>query len=848
MNTLTNIFNESYGYSVAVNNDYVIVGNPTTREYDPCTGIGVVGEVQLIKRNRYNNNYEIEKTYVQKPTSFWGNLHTYTTESGSAGDLGITSSINYESSSISDSSSFSCSYVSIEHDTSQILLSRFGHSMDIGDYDMVISNTEYSESFFGEYDQNTLNTSLVNIYTVFDRDTSTTCLSESKDNVTFSDLPRCVITGSSSDEFGQSVSITNEYLAVGSPNYTMGSGSVYVYKYDGTCGYDLIAHLSSSTQTRFGYSVALDKKDGDKLIVGTDNSSDNEVYIYKKDSNDNWNVLQTLTHNTSSTLFEIGDNNLELYPISQSNDRYGYSVDIYGKIAIVGSPNDLIYYEYSGSDIVRERGSTYVYTNDIGCGTVSTDYNLFKKLYGPDDIFKDNLFGYSVSLHENDILIGSPKPYFPFSSLYLSASINRYDKDLKENDFGVSTYNGQSVLYRYTSNSSSLALVTTSPISYRKKINESFSAFGHSVDISNEHLAIGSPVILNDDRYLESPLILEESGSTNVTCSAGDQSVEIFEFLVEDTVSECYQCDSSSYISLTLDQPSVDEINGKSFIYNFIDLKSNHNVGNVFYNNNKLIINNEGSVLNDVLKDPVDLENSYIYMDYKSELKLNEQQYICTIEPGQFNTSTNITSLTDVNIDYGILDKEFFDFQNLDVILRYINYKITTDKSENWWDVFVEGEVEESIFLYYSSQYPDFENDKLTDDLKCLLSTKDFDINDDGMVSILDGILLWKYFIGLLTIKNYQQYITANSKRTVYDDIIKFIDEKTGKLIDSKTKPEFFQYSYSSSLDPTGSFLAPYITTVGLYRGADLIATAKTAHPIKNTGEIPINIVLKWYN
>jgi hypothetical protein len=271
-------------------------------------------------------------------------------------------------------------------------------------------------------------------------------------------------------------------------------------------------------------------------------------------------------------------------------------------------------------------------------------------------------------------------------------------------------------------------------------------------------------------------------------------------------------------------------------------------VGNVFYNNNKLIINNEGSVLDDILKDPVDLENSYIYMDYKSELKLNEQQYICTIEPGQFNTSTNITSLTDVNIDYGILDKEFFDFQNLDVILRYINYKITTDKSENWWDVFVEGDVEESIFLYYSSQYPDFENDKLTDDLKCLLSTKDFDVNDDGMVSILDGILLWKYFIGLLTIKNYQQYITINSKRTVYDDIIKFIDEKTGKSIDSKTKPEFFQYSYSSSLDPTGSFLAPYITTVGLYSGADLIATAKTAHPIKNTGEIPINIVLKWYN
>ena len=847
MNTLTNIFNESYGYSVAVNNDYVIVGNPTTREYDPCTGIGVVGEVQLIKRTRYDNNYTIEKTYVQKPAQFWGNLYTYTSESGSAGDPNITSSMNYESGSLTNQD-HTCSYINIEHNTSQVLLSRFGHSVDISDYDMVISNTEYSESFFGNLEQNNLNTSLVNIYTIFDRDQSTTCLSESKDNTTFSDSPRCVITGSSSDEFGQSVSITNEYLAVGSPNYTDGSGSVYVYKYDGTCGYDLIAHLSSSTQSRFGYSVSLDKKDGDKLIVGTDNPSNNEVYIYKKDSNDNWNILQSLTHNTSSTLFKIGDNSLELYPVSQSNDRYGYSVDIYDKIAVVGAPNDLVYYEYSGSDVVRERGSAYVYTTDIGCGNVSSEYNLFEKLYGTTDIFKDNLFGYSVSLYENNILIGSPKPYFPFSSLYLSSSINRYNKDLKENDFGVSTYNGQTILYTYTSNSSSLSLVTTSPISYRKKFNESFSAFGHSVDISNEHLAIGSPILLNDDRYLESPLILEESGSTNVTCSSNDQSVEIFEFLVEDTLSECNQCDSSSYISLMADQPSIDEINGKSFIYNFIDLKNNHTVGNVFYNNNKLVINNEGSILNDILKDPIDLENSYMYMDYKSELKLNEQQYICTIEPGEFNTSTNQTSLTENVIDYGILDKENFDFQNLDIILRYINYKITTDKSEKWWDVFVEGDEEESILTYYHSKYTNFETNKLTDDLKCILSTKDFDINDDGAVSILDGILLWKYFIGLLTIKNYQSYITINSKRTVYDDIIKFIDEKTGKLNETKIKTEFFEYSYSSSLDPTGSFLAPYITTVGLYSGGDLVATAKTAHPIKNTGEIPINIVLKWYN
>jgi hypothetical protein len=33
---------------------------------------------------------------------------------------------------------------------------------------------------------------------------------------------------------------------------------------------------------------------------------------------------------------------------------------------------------------------------------------------------------------------------------------------------------------------------------------------------------------------------------------------------------------------------------------------------------------------------------------------------------------------------------------------------------------------------------------------------------------------------------------------------------------------------------------------VGLYSGCDLVAVAKLAQPIKNTGEIPINISVKW--
>jgi hypothetical protein len=40
--------------------------------------------------------------------------------------------------------------------------------------------------------------------------------------------------------------------------------------------------------------------------------------------------------------------------------------------------------------------------------------------------------------------------------------------------------------------------------------------------------------------------------------------------------------------------------------------------------------------------------------------------------------------------------------------------------------------------------------------------------------------------------------------------------------------------------------LAPYITTVGLYNGPYLVAVGKLGTPIKNGGEFPINILVKW--
>jgi hypothetical protein len=57
----------------------------------------------------------------------------------------------------------------------------------------------------------------------------------------------------------------------------------------------------------------------------------------------------------------------------------------------------------------------------------------------------------------------------------------------------------------------------------------------------------------------------------------------------------------------------------------------------------------------------------------------------------------------------------------------------------------------------------------------------------------------------------------------------------------------FDEYEYSSSLDRTGSYLAPYITTVGLYdENMDLVAVAKLPSKPKSTPDYPVNIVVRF--
>ncbi len=57
----------------------------------------------------------------------------------------------------------------------------------------------------------------------------------------------------------------------------------------------------------------------------------------------------------------------------------------------------------------------------------------------------------------------------------------------------------------------------------------------------------------------------------------------------------------------------------------------------------------------------------------------------------------------------------------------------------------------------------------------------------------------------------------------------------------------FEHYDLSGSVDSTGSFLAPFITTIGLYDDdMDLVAVAKLPQPIKSEPDMPINFIIRF--
>jgi hypothetical protein len=102
----------------------------------------------------------------------------------------------------------------------------------------------------------------------------------------------------------------------------------------------------------------------------------------------------------------------------------------------------------------------------------------------------------------------------------------------------------------------------------------------------------------------------------------------------------------------------------------------------------------------------------------------------------------------------------------------------------------------------------------------------------------------------LLSVLESEFNVSQNPTAVDYDP-----DGTFGKIklhsIQSEVNPNVFsgfgEYDYSSSLDTTGSYLAPYVTTIALYDDdLNMVAVAKLPQPIKSMPDYPLNFIVRF--
>ncbi len=760
------IYKLKTGYSIAADGDYLAVGNPTSF----LSGSAILrnkGSVEIFKYSKttdlYNPFFIFYKYII--PSGFPGYL------SADTSSVDITY-IN------ADTSSIPILGLNLEIDLDVwnpiVYDDSYGVSVDLSGSTLVIGNPYYRFSLIEG--SSIFTGSCVDIYDLLD-------YSSSYVSGTVYYPKYTIINSFDNDQystFGESVSIFENKLVIGSSK----NNAAYIY----TQSLGVWNHFQTLSGTNyFGGVVKIDPSGSNRIVVGN-KSTGSAVYVYEYNLLSNsWELNGTLDQDRTLTgSLNFIDTKPYFPGVQPSGSNYGNSISIYGDTIIVGAPNDMYYYEWSGSTILRNRGAVYFWKK---CSDV-TNWFLLQKSFGNENLLKSNNFGYSVDIYKENAIATSTKDIYEFSSSYIINTINKRF-DCNPDDSIIDTL-GQFVLY--TSSLSSSKWEIDSVITKKKQYGYPYTTFGYSSAITDNIISIGSPL------FLINPI----------------------------------EITSSLY----------DTINGYSYIYNFNDFVTDYHIGNVFYRDGKIILSNSGSIFDNLLKDRSNLLEPKYNIEYKSNIKLYEKQVLCRIESGEFNYSTNPTSLIPNIFNFDIDGNKSFDFTDLDLILKYINYQIYS--SYNWWEYMTFTNEEQSLFNLYSVNYNISSSYTSNYNLNLLSNYNNFDIDGNSKVNLNDMYILWKYFNNNLNQTELFKYVEPKSTRKTLQQIVSYIEEKIGKFGGKSIKKEFFEFNYSSSIDPTGSYLAPYITTVGLYSGGDLVAVAKLGMPIKNSGELPLNILVKW--
>jgi hypothetical protein len=187
--------------------------------------------------------------------------------------------------------------------------------------------------------------------------------------------------GTSFNEFGASVAIEGDLVAVGGPlnepSSGLDSGSVFVYRYDGTTPWQLVATFNGeSSSHRFGHAVDISWGSiavGAPLADSDAASNSGAAYVYDP---------HATTPNTWLSPVKVQASTLG------SSDEFGAALSIDGDRLAVGAPRD-------DFGTATNSGATYVFVRDTGLSTWSLDGSVLRLASQTND----DLFGASVSLN-----------------------------------------------------------------------------------------------------------------------------------------------------------------------------------------------------------------------------------------------------------------------------------------------------------------------------------------------------------------------------------------------------------------------------------------------------------------
>jgi hypothetical protein len=118
--------------------------------------------------------------------------------------------------------------------------------------------------------------------------------------------------------------------------------------------------------------------------------------------------------------------------------------------------------------------------------------------------------------------------------------------------------------------------------------------------------------------------------------------------------------------------------------------------------------------------------------------------------------------------------------------------------------------------------------------------------NPSAIISVGGSTISFTDSDGTTKIVTEETPVKYIRKKSTLDDG-SVIDRRFGSSFNNSISGGFEHWDLSGSIDSTGSFLTPFITTIGLYDdNCDLVAVAKLPQPIKSEPDIPVNFIVRF--